>query len=81
MEKAKGTIIEQLNYCKEIAEDIIKNNASMEILQHAKKFAEIESPMTGEMEKLNAITEEALVVAHYGEYFPVSPEPYKEYVA
>lgn len=32
------------------------------------------------MEKLNAITEEALVAAHYGEYFPVSPEPYKEYV-
>lgn len=139
MEKAKEAIIEQLNYCKEIAEDIIKNNASMEILQHAKKFAEIESPMTGEteatwvricwgdiyiflrfdeaawdsdgkinfteivyqldpiggygaelidvntveefMEKLSAITEEALVAAHYGEYFPVSPEPYKEYVA
>ena len=50
MEKAKGAIIEQLNYCKAIAEDIIKNNASMEILQHAKKFAEIESPMNGETE-------------------------------
>ena len=50
MEKAKKAIIEQLNYCKAIAEDITKNNASMEILQHAKKFAEIESPMTGETE-------------------------------
>lgn len=30
MEKAKGAIIEQLNYCKAIAEDIIKNNSSIE---------------------------------------------------
>lgn len=139
MENIKVAIENQLKYCKAIAEDIIKNNASMEVIQHAKKWAEIETPMTGEtyaawvricwgdiyvflafdenaydkdgtinftdteyqldpiggygaelidvstieefMEKLSEMSEEKLLAAHYGEYYPVSPEPYKEYVA
>lgn len=40
----------QLDYCVAIAEDIIKNEASLEVLNYAKNFAEIESPMTGEIE-------------------------------
>lgn len=39
-----------LNLCARIAEDIIFNDASLEVLQFAKKWAEIESPMTGEID-------------------------------
>lgn len=44
----KETTLKQFEYCKAIADDIIKNNRSLEVITHAKKYAEIESKLTGE---------------------------------
>lgn len=46
----REAILQQFVFCKEIAEDIKKNHASEAILRYAKKWAEIESPMSGETE-------------------------------
>ena len=48
MTNLKEIILKQLNYCSTIADDIIKHNASRDILNYTKKWAEIESPMTNE---------------------------------
>lgn len=40
--------IKQFEYCKAIAEDIIANGKSLDIIKYTKQFAQIESPMTGE---------------------------------
>lgn len=48
MVETKEAIVTQLYYCKAIADDIIKHNATDDIIAYAKKWAEIESPMTGE---------------------------------
>lgn len=48
MEKIKNQIMSDLHYCIDIANDIVANNCSPEILKYAKEFAEIESPMTDE---------------------------------
>lgn len=48
--KVKNNIKKRLNYCKAIADDIIKYNATDDIIKYAKKWAEIESPMTKETE-------------------------------
>lgn len=50
MEQIKEYILERFNYCRAIAEDIVKHNACLGVLNHAKKFAQIESPMTGEID-------------------------------
>lgn len=48
MSNIKEVIFKQLNYCNAIAVDIIKNNASEEVINHAKKWVQVESPITGE---------------------------------
>lgn len=50
MTNLKEIILKQLNYCSAIADDIIKHNASRDILNYTKKWAEIESPMTNEID-------------------------------
>lgn len=46
--KVKNNIKKRFNYCKAIADDIIKYNATDDIIAYAKEWAEIESPMTEE---------------------------------
>lgn len=48
MKDIKDFILERFNYCRAIADDIIRHSACLGVLNHAKKFAVIESPMTGE---------------------------------
>lgn len=43
----KDVAREQLAYCKQIADDIIKHGASEAVQRHANKYAEIESPFIG----------------------------------
>ena len=50
MIKVKEAVLSQFNYCRMIAENIIEHGASEEIIKYVKKFAEIESPMTGEID-------------------------------
>lgn len=48
MEDIKKLITERLEYCNAIAQDIIRHKACEGVIQHAKKYATIQSPMTGE---------------------------------
>ena len=50
MKSLREVIREQFAYCIAIAEDIVEQEASLDVLNYAKKYAEIESPMTGEIE-------------------------------
>ena len=46
--RVKNNIKARFDYCVAIADDIAKHNASAAVLSYAKKWAEIESPITGE---------------------------------
>ena len=48
MKNLKDVIVAQFDYCNDIIKDIMQNNASLEVINHAKKYAEVETPMTGE---------------------------------
>lgn len=48
--KVKSHIKKRLEYCNAIAKDIVAHKASGEIISYAKQWAEIESPMTGEID-------------------------------
>lgn len=50
MKTLRETILEQFIYCNEIADDIIRHNASKEIIKYTHNWAEIESPISGEMD-------------------------------
>lgn len=43
----KEAIKKQFEYCKSIAEDILKHNRSKEIIEYTDKYAEIECPLLG----------------------------------
>lgn len=48
MKEIKEFILERFNYCRAIADDIIRHSACTGVLNHARKFATIETPMSGE---------------------------------
>ena len=48
MKDIKEYILERFNYCRAIAEDIANHGACPGVLNHARKFATIETPMSGE---------------------------------
>lgn len=50
MKDIKQLITERLEYCNAIAQDIIQHKACEGVIQHAKKYATIQSPMTGEID-------------------------------
>lgn len=50
MKTLRETILEQFNYCNEIADDIIRHNASKEIIKYAHNWAEIESPVSKDID-------------------------------
>ena len=50
MEEIKAYIKERMDYCNAIAKDVIQHKACEGVLKHAKKFATIESPVTGEID-------------------------------
>lgn len=60
----KEAMIKQFEYCYSIAQDIIKNEGIdvKGVIEHAKKYAEIESPMTGE-------TDACWIRISYGEIY------------
>ena len=43
----KEATVKQFEYCKAIAEDILKHKRSKEIQEYASQYAEIESPLIG----------------------------------
>lgn len=62
MSTFRELIMRQFSYCEAIADDIINHNASEEVIKYAKKYAEIESPMTEE-------TDAAWVRVNWGDIY------------